>query len=458
MNIDHSDLATRRQMLTAAVTAGMAAVIPGGVIAAMPSADSPGPQAGNTAKIAPTILDYLSELNTAVQQIATDTWRPDDPRYRADMYQQIMMNLSYAYFAYFHADPEHPDWAPLWNNVYRDQPNPDDVYLYCPIRGDLTYRVSGSRGTCRLVIFTTMSGMVGMTDDRSEIGHLVDIDDRHLQVGPDGELELIFSAERPAGYTGNWARMDVRANTLMIRFVSVDWAKERDPQLSIECLSPVSSKPRLTPEQIVERIKLMAKLPWRYNKMFLGDQNAIKAHVGVNVFSPRRIGGSNADTSIGTDTPKDPGAAAGMLQQVYWPAVYEFSEGEALIIETEMPKVTPYWNIQLNDPYYNAVEFVYRLSSLNEASAKISSDGKLRAVIALEDPGVPNWLDSAGYTEGTIYGRWYNCSSNPTPVIKRVRLAELRQHLPHDTPTVTREQRAAELRERVRASQRRRRW
>jgi hypothetical protein len=39
-------------------------------------------------------------------------------------------------------------------------------------------------------------------------------------------------------------------------------------------------------------------------------------------------------------------------------------DGEALILETDMPKVRHYWNIQLNDPLFNAVEYVYRLSSL----------------------------------------------------------------------------------------------
>jgi hypothetical protein len=69
------------------------------------------------------------------------------------------------------------------------------------------------------------------------------------------------------------------------------------------------------------------------------------------------------------------------------------------------------WNIQLNDPYFNALEYVYRLSSINGSTAKISSDGKLRAVISLEDPGVPNWLDPAGYTEGGTYGRWYDADT-----------------------------------------------
>jgi hypothetical protein len=145
-------------------------------------------------------------------------------------------------------------------------------------------------------------------------------------------------------------------------------------------------------------------------------------------------------------------------KQIYWPAVFEFDPDEALIIETELPSIRPYWNIQLNDPYFNAIEYVYRMSSLNESMARRSSDGRLRAVIALEDPGVPNWLDSAGFTEGTIYGRWYGCNTNPVPTITRVPLTRLREHLPGDTPSVTSEARALELRARVRAAQRRRRW
>jgi hypothetical protein len=42
--------------------------------------------------------------------------------------------------------------------------------------------------------------------------------------------------------------------------------------------------------------------------------------------------------------------------------------------------------------------------------------------------------------------------------LKRVKFAELREHLPADTPTISLEERAEELRRRVRACQRRRRW
>jgi hypothetical protein len=389
-------------------------------------------------KIGPTILEYLGDLEGAVAQLA-NTWRPDDPAYRADIYRQTMTSLSYSYFAYFHATAEHPDWAPLWNPVYTLQPNPDDLYLYSPLRGDLRYKVSGNRGTIKILSFTTQRYMSGMVDDVSQIGGHHDIDDQDIVFEPNGDFELIFSVERPAGYTGNWAPIAPDATGMMVRLRSYDWENERDPTLSIECLDKVPLKPRLKPEEILERIREMAKFPARKTRSYFRMQNGVKERVGFNVFEPIRMKGA-------------------LSKQVYWPACFRFDEGEALIIETELPERRPYWNIQLNDPYFNALEYVYRLSSLNGHTAKLSSDGKFRAVISLDDPGVPNWLDPAGYTEGGIYGRWYDCDSSPTPIIKRVPLSRVREFLPADTPVVIPEERGEELRRRVRAAQRRRRW
>jgi len=389
-------------------------------------------------RIEPTLLAYLQDLEGAIANLQ-DTWRPEDPAYRADVYRQTMTSLSYAYFAYFHADAEHPDWAPLWNPVYTLQPNPDDIYLQSPIRGDLRYRVSGNRGSCRILSFTTQKVLSGTVDEMPQPSGHHEVDCRDLELAPGEDFEVIFSAERPAGYSGRWARIDPEAGGMMVRFRSYDWLNETDPVLSIECLDAVPPKPRLAPEEILHRIREMAKFPARKTRLYYRMQNGVKERVGFNVFEPVRY----------------PGA---LVKQTYWPACFRFEPDEALVIETEVPEKAPYWNIQLNDPYFNALEYVYRLSSTNGHYATLGSDGKFRAVIALEDPGVPNWLDPAGYTEGGIYGRWYDCDSEPLPSLTRVKLADLRRHLPADTPVVTPTERAEELRLRVRACQRRRRW
>lgn len=388
--------------------------------------------------INPTLLSYLSDLEGAVANLS-DSWHPDDPAYQADLYRQTLTSLSYSYFVYFHATPEHPDWAPLWNPVFTLQPNPDDIYVQSPIRGDLSYRVSGNRGTCKILSFTSQTAASGTVDQMPRPNGHNELDTNDLGIGLGEEFEILFSAERPAGYSGHWGRIDPTATYMYLRYRSYDWLNEVDPQLSIECLDPVPPKPRLTPEEIIERIGEMAKFPRRKTDLYYPMQNGVKERVGFNVFEPVRY----------------PGA---LVKQVYWPACFQFDADEALIIETEIPAHAPYWNIQLNDPLFNALEYVYRLSSTNGHYARLSSDGKYRAVIALDDPGVPNWLDPAGYLEGGIYGRWYECDSEPTPTITRVKLTDLRDHLPPDTPHISAEERAEELRLRVKACQRRRRW
>jgi hypothetical protein len=384
-----------------------------------------------------SILELLGDLELAVKEL-DKTWKPDDPLYRIDVYRQAMMNLSYAYFAFFHADPEHPDWAPLWNPVYLQQPNPDTIYLYAPLRGDLTYRVAGDRGTCHSLLFSTQQGFAGFVDTFGEVHDVNTFDDKALKIEPDGTFELIFSLERPAGYTGNWAPLTPGADTMMVRYVAQDWANERDPQLTIECLDPVPPKRRLTPDEIVQKIRGMAIFPAHMNRLFFWQQDDLKQRAGVNTFELQQL--------------------RGVEFQYYWPAAFEFSPGEALIIETDLPKVRPYWNLQLNDPYFNCIEYVYRLSSTNGAMAHVASDGRFYGVVALEDPGVPNWLDPAGYTEGTFWGRWYDCDSTPLPTIRRVPVDKIREFLPADTPQVTPTQRREEIAARVRACQRRRRW
>lgn len=407
----------------------------GGAQAAMPQSGAA--SALGAAPLAPSVLDYLGDVQTAIDELV-NTWHPEDPAYRADLYRQIMMNLSYAYFVYFHADAEHPDWSPLYNPVFACQPNPDDLYVFSPLRSDLSYRVSGNRGTVQKLIFVTQKGIPGTQGDFQAYSAVNSLDERDFRVDDDGEFEILFSAERPAGHTGNWSELKPGADVIFVRYRMVDWEKERDPQISIECLDKVPLKARLTPEQIAEKLKLMAQVPGNMDRLFFKMQNDILNSVGYNVVQPVKY--------------------PGLTKQVYWPAVFQLEEDEALIIESEMPEVVPYWNIQLNDPLYNAVEYVYRCSHLNAWNAYFGPDEKLRAVIALTDPGVPNWLDPCGFKEGTIYGRWYDTDTEPVPVIKRVKLSELRKHLPVDMPVVTPEQRDEQLRRRVRAAQRRRRW
>ena len=105
--------------------------------------------------------------------------------------------------------------------------------------------------------------------------------------------------------------------------------------------------------------------------------------------------------------------------------------------------------------WWETTDPMHHRTSINGHQATFDADGGFRAVVAHEDPGVPNWLDPAGWEVGIVLLRWYRATEEQRVQTRKVPLAELRRHLPLDTPHVTRDQRRAEIEARRRAL---RRW
>jgi hypothetical protein len=382
--------------------------------------------------------EYLDAMKGAGKLIER-SWRPHDEQYRADLYKQLVMNISYAYFQYFQSNATHPDFMPLWNSVFMLQPNPDDVYLYAPLQGTLSYRIVGDRGTVHRISFRLGHDMIGMSDNPQPGTDYFDLDESIVDAN--GRFEILFSSEKPDGYQGYWRQLNPKVDYMIVRQRCYDWGNEVDSRLAIECLDAPELKRQMQPEEIAERLEALVKLPERWSALWIDWQNNLIKSLGKNTFE------LNNFAEMG-----------GVQNQFYWQAIFDLSPGEALILETELPQVRPYWNVQMNDPIFNAIEFVYRQTSLNGHTARVDTDGKFRAVVSKEDPGVPNWLDTGGYWQGTIIGRWTACDSAPIPTLKRVPFNDIRHYLPDDTPVISEGERREVLRQRRLGAQLRRRW
>ena len=107
---------------------------------------------------------------------------------------------------------------------------------------------------------------------------------------------------------------------------------------------------------------------------------------------------------------------------------------------------------------YETTDWYNNQSSLNGAQAAADKDSVLRIVVSARDPGVPNRLDTAGYSTGVIQGRWMECSSKPVPKIRKVALAQVRQYLPAETPTISGRERDEQIRNRRAVLQQRPLW
>lgn len=385
--------------------------------------------------------EYL-ELMQPAGALAEDPPGDDGEQAQADVYRQLAMNIAQGYFVYFQATAEHPDFMPFENSVFLAQPNPDAVYYYTPVDGNGVYRVVGERGNAPVAGFAIGKVMIGMGDPPGPGFNNYDLDE--LELEEDGSFEVVFSTERPDGHDGNWRYLNPEARFMLVRQFSYEWGRERDVRVAIERLDAPPLKPRMTPEQIDHALQ----------ELFGGYVERLARLCQNAVRRPADRGFVNKMSLV---TFEDLGNS-GDWPQAYFETVFDIGEDEALILETELPEQHHYWNVQVIDQLWNQVELVYRHSSLNGRQGHIDGDGRFRAVLSVRDPGVHNWLDTGGHLYGMLVGRWYRCSSHPLPQLTRVRLSELRNHLPADTRFVDEAERANQLRERRIGAQLRRRW
>ena len=189
--------------------------------------------------------DYLDLMRPAAQQIEA-SWAPQDERVRADLYRQLMMDLALGYMVYFQGDVDHPDFTPFLNSAFLLQPNPDDTYYYAPADGNGTYRLSGERGSVHLLTLNVGWRMIGMVE---EPGPRLNEYNIGAMVPLDGPIDILLSAERPAGYAGLWLEMSRDADFLLVRQRSYRWGEERDARLAIQRVDIDTLKAPFDPER-----------------------------------------------------------------------------------------------------------------------------------------------------------------------------------------------------------------
>ncbi|MCY3729781.1 MAG: hypothetical protein OXF98_00435, partial [Rhodospirillaceae bacterium] len=117
-------------------------------------------------------------------------------------------------------------------------------------------------------------------------------------------------------------------------------------------------------------------------------------------------------------------AAGGDPNIVYYHSHWALSENEALLIEV-MPPECEHWNFQLNNYWMESLDYRHHTIHTNKHLAHYEDDGSIRLVVAHSDPELPNWLETAGHTSGTMSFRWIKAKQHPQPQTRLVTLSEL---------------------------------
>ncbi len=385
------------------------------------------------------LLDALRPLGDAMRARVPERLR-GDRQIMAESMRLLLSGVTRATTDALVGDRRHPLFVPELNigqNIF--QPNADTIYKACLIEKGGSYVIKGDRGTVRMVILAQMGPDTLRTGKHHPLLGQIDFD--RLTLDAKGHFELVISPERPADFAGDWRHLDPLCEKFMVRIVGCDWGVEREPRFGIARLDVEESKGRRSIDALHHAFR------------------EIPGIVGVCALAfPTHVEELRAQGHLNAFKIFDVSQMSGLAGQFYYEGAYELADDEALIIEVMVPAKYRYWSIILTNELYETTDWYNNQASLNDKQGVVDSDGVFRSVISARDPGVHNWLDTSGYSSGAIQGRWFEASEKPMPLIKKMKLADVLDHLPADTKRVTPQERAIALRNRRLAAQMRIIW
>lgn len=368
--------------------------------------------------------EFCDALKGASRSIL-DSRAPQDEATRAEGFRYLTSLLASGLTMYMFSDPDRPRFVrPLDWNVKWGLDNSDALYLVTAINPEGEYVIRGTRGTVGFFDIQTSCGRFGSNRPMKVLSSINGVD---MHVEDDGTFEIVVS-QRPR--EGNWLPLTSEANQIGVRQFFVDWDTEKAPEIHIERTDVELEPPRPSSHEMAKRLR-------RVSGFVAGSAN-----LWLEFVLGRR--------PLHLNELSEPAGASelqGSNAQVYGSCYFRLAPSEALLIEVVPPEAA-YWNFELGDFWFQSLDYFNRVISINKHQAKIDPDGVLRVVVSAEDPGLVNWLDTAGWPEGTMTYRWALAATTPHPSTQKVRVDEIADLVPAEALRATKEERADEIRRR----------
>jgi len=393
------------------------------------------------------LVDKLRDLPKSVLAKLPERVR-DDPQTRQELARKMQSAMVFSLFDSLAGDGDYPFFRPGNGFIFNfGQPNADTIYRLAKITPGGTYRIRGKPGKLRAAIIAQRGPFPcepGGDAERVQPGPSLDHHDVNaLPLDEYGWFDVILSPARPKGYDGEWWELQPHTNKLWFRGVNADWRNTDVPSFSIERLDiPGGGRPRPSADYLKDQL------------YWLGEAVTFYSGVEMAHIQNMRDKGFINEKLTYYDTTE----VVGLEGQFYFETAYELADDEALIVEARIPPVCEYWSVMLADEVFETIDWHNNHSCLNDTQAYVDNDGVVRFVICARDPGIANWLDTVGHCSGQFQGRWFRSEGATLPTAKKVKLTDVRKHLPPETPEVNPAQRDAILRERRMWLQQHRMW
>jgi len=291
--------------------------------------------------------------------------------------------------------------------------NPDAVYFFAPIRPDGHYVI---RGNTAGAIYTSFTVERAQRDGGRPFALAATLNDTEFDVAADGSYEIHVGGPKR---DRNWLALTPDSRTITTRHY-YEWERSAaaDQNLHIPLtISPVArpAAPSLvTDEEMAARLETVAT----YFEAVLGMSGPIdmpNANAAVARFKSL-VPNQFTDPNIVADNRAMGYAAA---DNRYLQTQYQLAPDEALEMRGRWPECR-FANVMLFTRYFATYDYVNRPVWQNRRRTRLEKDGSFRMIVAHEDPGLPNWMDTQGRPRGTVFWRFQLAPGRIEPITTRV--------------------------------------
>jgi hypothetical protein len=359
----------------------------------------------------------LKELICLLQEVderwCGPEWNLNSPADVMGSHRSLMHILETGLNGFFQADPRSPDFRRIVTPSRKlTGDNSDAIYFDAPVSPDYAYVVHGNMNGA---VYFSMTIEEDAGDGNIAKTTAGVINDTTMDIDADGNFTVYLGGDLRER---NWLPLGPKASRVTTRHyfeeeVCAAKRPERVPCMRIECLSNVGIPEPPNDQSVAAGIRRVCNF---VRSRTLGMPPM------ANIEPPPFL----ALTPNQFPPPIPPGNfGLAAFDAHYSMAPFFINSDEALVITGRWPACR-FGNVCLWNRFQQTYDYVNRTVSLNRAQTQLEADGSFRIVLAHEDPGLPNWIDTEGNLFGLVFWRFFLVEGEvETPQATVVKLADL---------------------------------
>jgi hypothetical protein len=329
-------------------------------------------------------------------------------------HRALMHILEASLVGYFEQDVSKPDFRRIVTPSRKlTGDNSDAIYFDAPVSADHAYIIHGSMYGAA---YFSMTIEEGAQDGRIAKTTAGVINDTELEIDSNGHFTLYLGGE---ARDASWLPLAPGASRVTTRHyfehaTAAAMDPDLEPRMHIECLTATAVPAPPNDDSVAAGIRRVC--------------NAVRSRT----LDMPTLGGGELPSFMAItpnefpppQTPGNFGLAA--FDAHYSMAPFFINHDETLVITGRWPECR-FGNVCLWNRFQQTYDYCSRSVSLNRTQTVLEEDGSFKMILAHEDPGLPNWLDTEGNLFGLVFWRFFLVEGDAqTPQATVVKLADIK--------------------------------